>query len=314
MRIDNEWIRGAVVLTVMFYIGIQLGCAPSYQHTYRDYGPPPPQPVTHSYSLDIVGVDGNPIEGARIKYKLYDRKALIQEKTFVTKSDGKLFEQIQASPDPAFTYVKFYETKFDYDIEKDGYYSINGSISSRSKHYDSKKKRITLIRPIDYLNPSFLYSQQGIALKAKILTFIDLIRLQSLVGRSYLETQSIDLVDFKTRKYLKFKFNTVTVFNSLKLTKYDIGKRLFDEIVRKVLNPLNQYISDPKIFFGYDLNITGYTKSFADKYASPQSIEYRFLMPEEIVKKYKNKDISGQQLLDDSIILMDDERIELKLQ
>ncbi|MEQ1838436.1 MAG: hypothetical protein ABL858_08930, partial [Candidatus Nitrotoga sp.] len=60
--------------------------------------------------------------------------------------------------------------------------------------------------------------------------------------------------------------------------------------------------------------IYGHMKSFADKAAVSEKIEYRFLIPQEIVKKYKDKDISGQQLLDASVILMNDERIELKLQ
>jgi len=38
------------------------------------------------------------------------------------------------------------------------------------------------------------------------------------------------------------------------------------------------------------------------------------MIPEKIVRQYKNKDISGQQVLDASVILMDGERIELKLQ
>lgn len=83
------------------------------------------------------------------------------------------------------------------------------------------------------------------------------------------------------------------------------------------MNPLNDHISNPKMFYGYDLKVIGYTKNFADKYSEYSAgtpIEYRFMIPEDIVRKYKNKDISGQVVLDSSIILMDDERIELKLQ
>ena len=66
--------------------------------------------------------------------------------------------------------------------------------------------------------------------------------------------------------------------------------------------------------YGYDLIVNGYTKSFADENASNTEIEYRFYIPKDVVAKYKNKDISGQQLLDSSIILMDDERVDFKLQ
>ncbi|MCK4794214.1 MAG: hypothetical protein KAV87_61370, partial [Desulfobacteraceae bacterium] len=103
-------------------------------------------------------------------------------------------------------------------------------------------------------------------------------------------------------------------YNALRLNKYDIAKTLFDEVVRKALNPLNSHISDPTQFYGYDINIIGYTKSFTDEYSIPTSIEYRFIMPQATIRNYKDNDISGQDLLNESIILMDDERIELKLQ
>ena len=106
----------------------------------------------------------------------------------------------------------------------------------------------------------------------------------------------------------------MNVFNSLKLDKYDIGKEVFDEVIRKILSPLNDYIGDSELFYGYDFAVTGYTKSFAEKFAVAEDIERRFMVPESIVSKYKDKDISGQQVLDSSILLMDDERGEFRLQ
>jgi len=121
-------------------------------------------------------------------------------------------------------------------------------------------------------------------------------------------------LNLKAKKYLKFKFVNTNVYNSLRLTKYDIAKILFDEVIRKILDPLNYHISDPTQFYGYDLTILAGTKSFARKSDIPTLIEYRFIIPQATVGKYKDKDISGQDVLNESIILMDDERIELKLQ
>jgi hypothetical protein len=112
----------------------------------------------------------------------------------------------------------------------------------------------------------------------------------------------------------KFKFINSNVYNSLKLSKYDIGGRLFDEVVRKILNPLNEYIGGSESLYRYDIRIIGHTKDFTEESATSQFIEYRFMMPESVVRKYKNKDITGQDLLNQSIILMDADRIELKLQ
>ena len=73
-----------------------------------------------------------------------------------------------------------------------------------------------------------------------------MIILQGLVTESILETQSVNLVQFKDNNYLQIKFANVNVYNSLKLDKYDIGKRLFDEVVRKVLTPLNEHVAAPR--------------------------------------------------------------------
>ena len=103
-------------------------------------------------------------------------------------------------------------------------------------------------------------------------------------------------------------------YNSLKLNKYDVGKRLFDEVVRKILTPLNKYVNVSDIFYGYNLIVIGQYKNFLHENDKAKIIEYQFMIPANIVKQYKNKDISGQQVLDGSVILMDDERIQLKLQ
>ena len=300
------------VFSVLLFI---VGCAPVQYSPVERQKPT----VQHQYELTVVDVDGNPLEGVRIDYELKDRKRVVKSASYINMTDGKLYESLSATPDPQFTYSTLYKSEFDYKASKDGYYPKNGTMSSdyEGKYSYGKpieKDKITLIRPIDYFNKKFASSLSDVKLKTRILSFIDLIILEVLVTKSVLETKSVNLVSFKGNSYLQFKFTNVNVYNSLKLDKYDIGKRLFDEVIRKVLSPLNEHIAESNLFYGYDLTVVGHTKSFADEYATAKPIEYRFIIPEKIVRKYKNKDISGQQVLDSSIILMDDERIELKLQ
>jgi len=181
------------------------------------------------------------------------------------------------------------------------------------KKHEMKSEKVRLIHLNDYFKTTFLSSKIGIELKDKILPLIEQRIFESLTD-CYMETRSIDLLIYKGKKYLRFKFVSDKVYNALRLNKYDIAKTLFDEVVRKALNPLNSHISDPTQFYGYDINIIGHTKSFTDEYSIPTSIEYRFIMPQATIRNYKDNDISGQDLLNESIILMDDERIELKLQ
>lgn len=299
----------SVHFPIIVFLFLIVGCVPPQQKTT----------VPHQYELSVVDVDGNPLPGVKVDYELKDNERLVKSNSYVTKSDGKVSAILTATPDPQYTYSTYYESEFEFKAAKDGYYSKSGTISSDygEKYSYSKpveKDIISLIRPIDYFNKEFASTLSDVKLKTRILSFIDLIILQGLVTESVLETQSVNLVPFKGNKYLQFKFTNVNVYNSLKLDKYDIGKLLFDEVVRKVLTPLNEHVAESNLFYGYDLTVVGHTKSFAEEYATAKPIEYRFMIPEKIVIQYKNKDISGQQVLDASVILMDDERIELKLQ
>lgn len=300
-------MRGFVILVVGFFLS---SCVPSsYQR--QTYGI-----ATHKYELTVKDINGQTIEGAEIDYIIEREHQEFNKGKFITKSDSRLVLEVSKTDRLISNEVKF-STMLKYMITKEGFYIKRGTVYAV---YDSDKTitaTVVLLKPIDYINPSFLSSREGNSLKTNIIKFIDIIILQSLLVNAELKPRSMNLIKFKEENYLQFTFTSGTVYNSLRMNKYDVGKRLFDEVVRKVLNPLNEYISDPKTFYGYDLKVIGYTKNFADKYSEYSAgtpIEYRFMIPDGIVKKYKNKDISGQQVLDSSVILMDDERIELKLQ
>ena len=196
-------------------------------------------------------------------------------------------------------------------VKKGGYSTFGSEVepSSQFVYIDLK-----MIKPTDYLSDDFLSSARDKDLRDRVLRFIDTIRLESVLGDADVMFKGIGTIEFKGKKYLQVKVNSTTQFNNLKLNKYDIGKRLFDDTVRKMLNPLNSAIAAPKAYYGYDIVVYGYSKSFADKYATPDKHEFRFLMPESVVRRYKGKEISGQALLDASVILLNDERIDMKLQ
>lgn len=298
-----------VCFSVFVFLLFMVGCATV---------PRQPPTVLHQYELSVVDVDGNPLEGVKIEYTMKDDKRVVKASSYTTTTDGLLREKLIVTSDPSYYILTTYKSVLEFKASKDGYYPKSGNMSSEyGQKYSLRpveKDKIRLIRSIDYFNKEFASTLSDVTLKTRILSFIDLIILQGLVTESVLETQSVNLVSFKGNSYLQFKFTNVNVYNSLKLDKYDIGKRLFDEVIRKVLSPLNEHVAVSNLFYGYDLTVVGHTKSFADKYAIGKPIEYRFMIPEKIVRQYKNKDISGQQVLDASVILMDDERIELKLQ
>jgi hypothetical protein len=270
----------------------------------------------HIYSFTIQDINGNSIEGVKVSYQLKNKEEIVKDTSIITSKTGIVSDFVYATASGSFYR---YKSELIYEIKKSGYFTQRGSFNSdnfpnTAETKEQKNGLIILIKPVDYIKDSFILSSKGEELKIKILGFIDVLLLRSLLSDSYLETQSINLIDFKENKYLTFKFVNTNSYNSLRQNKYDIGKTLFDEVIRKILNPLNENLGKSKEFYGYDLTVVGHTKSFADKYAIDQKVLYRYMIPREIVEQYKNKDISGQQVIDASIILMDDERIDLKLQ
>jgi hypothetical protein len=287
----------------------------------------------HCYQFCVVDVTGAPISDAEVSYTVTFNKTSTEDDTLLTACDGRALVPIQVPRDKRFTFGSVYLTDVRYRVTREGFNPCSGvdticSSSFRGRtdksHYYARLRPtraiqtrgptdVVLLRPIDYFDQVFLTTEDGLVLKPRILDFLDMIQLQGLLGDAILVPGTIDLVTFKDKKYLRLAFSSAQTYNALKMNKYDIGKTLFDEIVRKVLTPLNA-LSDSTSFWGYDLLIRSSTKSFLDETGSPESLEYRFLIPEAVVRKYKNKDIGGQQVLDSSYVLLNDERIELKLQ
>lgn len=310
-----------IIIAILLFM---VGCStvqPSKQQPSKEQ-PSKQQPkVLHQYELSVVDVDGHPLEGVKIEYTLKDYDRIVKSSSYTTASDGLLRESLNVTANPMFSYSTIYKSEIEYKASKSDYYSISGKMSSTygpentfDKSKPVEKNKLTLIRPTDYFNKEFASTISDSNLKTRVLSFIDLIILQDLVGESVLKPQSVNLVSFKDKNYLQFRFTNINVFNSLKFNNYDIGKRFFDDVIRKALSPINEYIGNSNLFYGYDLVVVGYVKRFVGKNATVKPIEYRFMIPESVVREYKNKDVSGQQVLNASIILMDDERIELKLQ
>ena len=312
MKFVEKRLYGAIVV-LMFPIGIVLmtGCAPSPAHR-----PPSVKTNLHTYDVIVKDVDGNPIENAEVEYTSKNQTFLQDTGVEYTGTDGTVSIEVKATPDPdpKYNFPHGYNTVFEYTAKKEGYNSVRGIMRSRARTWVFEKDHVTLIKPTDYFDQDFISSAEGIELKVKILAMVDLIKSQGLLSKALLQKRSIKLLEFKAKRYLSIGFDSVNVYNSLQLNRYDIGKRLFDQIARKILGPLNQHISDPRAFYGYDIVIRGRTTSLAGKYAPIEDIMYSFFMPIDAVREYKNKVISGQALLDRSIILMDDERVEFRLQ
>lgn len=278
-----------------------------------------PSTATHQYNVTAVDVSGRPVAGVAVEVQMDAKGTPSQTVRCTTDESGRCQPvRYEVSRDPSLTYVVSYSSTAKAKATKDGYYLASGSgFSSAGSKYGSdglNELRLKMIQPINYLDDGFAVSAADRDLRERVLRFLEVIRLQSNLVDAEVMLKGVGTSEFKGKKYLRVRVNSTTTYNSLKLNKYDMGKRLFDETVRKVLNPLNDNIAAPKAYYGYDIVVYGHTKSFADEYAVADKVEYRFLLPEAAVRRYKEKEISGQALLDAGVQLMDDERVEFKLQ
>jgi len=299
---------------------VLAGCGTPAPRTVRYSAPADvhnPATVKHQYTVLAVDAAGQPLPGVEVALKATSKGVPDKASTCVTDVAGRCEPvSLDVVKDPTYTYVTSYSSSADAKGTKVGYYEAK----NKGIIYDSVKKdsardiKLRMIQPVDYLDSSLANSAADKELRERVLRFLEVIKLQSLLTDSEVMLKGVGTSEFKSKKYLRLRVNSETVYNSLKLDKYAIGKLLYDETVRKLLNPLNDHIAAPKAYYGYDIVVYGYTKNLTDKYATPTKIEYRFLLPEAAVRRYKDKDISGQALLDAGVILMDDERVEFKLQ
>jgi len=309
--------KATTIAALVLVVGL-AGCAPRQGYVRPSSYSQAPSSTNHAYEIAVKNSANEPIQGAQVEFTLTSTSFPNPEKSACT-SDANGICKASVNVFSTSTYSQSYNSKASYKVSMPGYYSDSGELSSSwgssySKQAQVVQRKSFLYKPADYLAESFLNTTSDRELRDKAIKFVSTIRLQSLLVDADLVVRGMDVSKFKAKKYLQLKINTTTSYNSLKLDKYGIAKRIFDDSLRKILNPLNEDISNPRTFYGYDLVVYGYTKDFSKEYALSDKIEYRFLMPQESVRQYKNKDISGQQLLDASVILMNDERIDLKLQ
>lgn len=301
-------------LMVAALSAILAGCAspgPSYEV---------PLSVPHGYKVQVKDSAGKPLSGVQISGDfsgLYNPNK--QTLTCTTDEAGTCPEFVYQTMRDATSYFPGYQSDAVLVARKDGYFQDASSNSSRygSKYSSDKPTQdvnFTLYKAVDYLQEGFAKASSDKDLRERMLHAIGPVRSQSFLSDAKLMLNSVGTEEFKGKRYLRVKINSTSVYNTLKMNNYAIGTTLFDGIVRKVVDPLNNAVSSSKSVYGYDVVVVGHSKNFLEKYAIDDDLEYRFLMPESAARRYKNKDISGQELLNSSVVLLNDERIDLKLQ
>lgn len=274
--------------------------------------------VVHEYILEISDIDSVPVQNAIVECKLVDigRNVIPDYISYKTNNDGRLSLKIKPVLSARYS-IKTYHSKLQYRVFKDGYYQDNGQIynlhGTENQTTDISNPRVipvTLYKPLDYFDS---HEFKDAKLKSILLANLEEIRSQAAKSQVLLRHKSIRLLTFKGRTYLTIALDNAVTYNELKYKKNDVAGAVFDEVVTKNLSALYAYTGDLGGFFGYNFEVTAYVKDFSKKYGDTKSIQFEFLIPKQSALKFCDKDISRQSLLDQSIVIMDNERIDVKL-
>lgn len=124
----------------------------------------------------------------------------------------------------------------------------------------------------------------------------------------------IDFRKFKDNNYVEVKINYLVTYNSLKVSMYDAASMTFDEIVKKLAKKISTDFKAQESIEGFIFNVTYTNKDFSEKSDVARLVRNEFVLPKAACRQYAALDITNQDLINQSIVLVDGERISLNLQ
>ncbi len=275
----------------------------------------PVEPVEHIYSFSVVDIGGHPISDATVDYITNDFGYAGEEinGTVVPDVNGKVTVLVNAKRIGTY---RTGHTTMRYKVKKPLCYSQEArlEIGGPTSTGGEQQEPVIITCVADYLDPVFFSSKEGQSFLQTAAPFIEAVKLEGLLAKSELQLHSIKPTEFKKKRWLEFSFDDLITYNSIKFDKYEVAINVYDETVRKLMSPLDFYFSSLHEVSGYKISMNSQMKNFADKESMEKQLNYTFYLPKESVGEYKNMDITGQQLIDRSIIVYNGERIGLKLQ
>lgn len=124
----------------------------------------------------------------------------------------------------------------------------------------------------------------------------------------------IDFKNFKGQNYIEVKINYLVTYNTLKVSMYEAASMTFDEVVKKLAKRIVMDFKKQDSITGFIFNISYSDMDFLAKEETLRLVRNEFILPIEACQKYANLEITNQDLINQSIVLVDGERIALNLQ
>lgn len=124
----------------------------------------------------------------------------------------------------------------------------------------------------------------------------------------------INFRTFKNKSYVEVKINYLVTYNTLKVSMYDAASMTFDEIVKKLAKKISTDFKRQETIEGFIFSVTYTNRDFSEKYDMPRDVANEFILPKDACREYAALDLTNQELINKSIVLVDGERISLNLQ
>jgi len=118
-------------------------------------------------------------------------------------------------------------------------------------------------------------------------------------------------VAFRQGIYLELSLNT-TLPESAVGSRYKLAAMAFDDHVAHLIRPTLTYFKEESRFDGISFSTTVHVVSRSPAAGKTEAVEFFFPFP--ALRCYEKYDCSGQQLIDDGVVLINGERVALDLQ
>lgn len=262
-------------------------------------------PTTQNVTIktSVMNMQRKPVMGSRVTVSLnvYNKQGVC-----MTGSDGTCSTElslVDSNPqdNPTLKVTAEIEGMFSKTETKDF-----------AKNMSDASFELILASPFDYLCDPLKQSTSK-ALPSQVARWVIGLQIQAYLQETTFSHGDVCTSNFKGKKYASINLRHNIVYNSLRSNNYQVGVKIFDEVIRKMI----QRMANGNASFaldGYDISLETASGEATKDYGDRKQLNFRFVLPKPAVQKYIEKDITGQQLINQSIVLLNDERIDLHLQ
>lgn len=300
-----------MTLRLLLFLCLSLVCCGC-----RIFRPQPiPSKLTHKYIIKVISpLTQKPVFGATIK--CYPDGNEGAATLLRTKENGQVEYEVSGPPTIAGRSV-YFKSNIECMANTGNYYFEEQTIDlpPRFIYWEWGDSPVSSLEAIVKMNDieSVLckgiyddYPQNDIGPLAKFLSLV------SLPNNLILNQLCSD--SFKGHRYLKISLNSELAYNANKLFDYDVAKVLFIMPVLEYARAAFQILNVERQSFGLEVSIDTSLRDFTRDDDIGRKIIITFFMPHDSISNFIDKNITRQELVDQSTVFINNDRVSLKFQ